>query len=179
MSRSEDTRRKWLMPMAMHVMEHGMGAASLRPLAKAAGTSDRMLIYHFGNKDALIAELLSFIAESYSVMLDQAFGKDRASSRDQCLNLLLDRIRDPQMQPFMGLWWEIVAGAARGNQSYRDAAGAIMDRLLLWLESKLPVDDPDPAAGARLMLVLVEGSLMLEGIGKGDVAKAGLSAAQL
>lgn len=50
--------KQTLLPkLAAHVLRHGLGSASLRPLAKAAGTSDRMLIYHFGSKDALVAAL--------------------------------------------------------------------------------------------------------------------------
>ena len=41
-----------------YVLEHGVAGLSLRPLAAALGTSDRMLVYHFGSKDALVAELL-------------------------------------------------------------------------------------------------------------------------
>jgi AcrR family transcriptional regulator len=41
-----------------YVLDHGLIGLSLRPLAAAVGTSDRMLIYHFGSKDALIAEVI-------------------------------------------------------------------------------------------------------------------------
>jgi len=33
------------------VLEHGLIGLSLRPLAAALGTSDRMLLYHFRDKD--------------------------------------------------------------------------------------------------------------------------------
>ena len=41
-----------------YALEHGVIGLSLRPLAAAIGTSDRMLVYHFGSRDALIAEIL-------------------------------------------------------------------------------------------------------------------------
>ncbi|NUR06176.1 MAG: TetR/AcrR family transcriptional regulator [Nocardioidaceae bacterium] len=41
-----------------HALEHGLIGLSLRPLAAALGTSDRMLLYHFGTKDDLVATLL-------------------------------------------------------------------------------------------------------------------------
>lgn len=41
-----------------YVLEHGVIGLSLRPLAAATGTSDRMLIYHFGSREALIADVL-------------------------------------------------------------------------------------------------------------------------
>jgi AcrR family transcriptional regulator len=41
-----------------HVLEHGLVGLSLRPLAAALGTSDRMLLYHFRDKDDLVSTLL-------------------------------------------------------------------------------------------------------------------------
>ncbi|MGZ8722334.1 MAG: TetR/AcrR family transcriptional regulator, partial [Aeromicrobium sp.] len=41
-----------------YVLEAGLIGLSLRPLAAAIGTSDRMLNYHFGSKDELVASVL-------------------------------------------------------------------------------------------------------------------------
>jgi AcrR family transcriptional regulator len=41
-----------------YALEHGLIGLSLRPLAEALGTSDRMLLYHFHDKDELIATIL-------------------------------------------------------------------------------------------------------------------------
>lgn len=40
-----------------HVLEYGLIGLTLRPVAKSIGTSDRMLIYHFGSRDRLVAEV--------------------------------------------------------------------------------------------------------------------------
>ncbi len=42
-----------------HVLEHGLIGLTLRPLAAAIGTSDRMLIYHFHSRDALVSEVVA------------------------------------------------------------------------------------------------------------------------
>jgi AcrR family transcriptional regulator len=41
-----------------YALEHGLIGLSLRPLAAELGTSDRMLIYHFGNRDGLVAAII-------------------------------------------------------------------------------------------------------------------------
>jgi AcrR family transcriptional regulator len=41
-----------------YVLENGLIGLSLRPLAAALGTSDRMLLYHFGTRDDLVATVL-------------------------------------------------------------------------------------------------------------------------
>ncbi len=169
-----------LLPLlASHVLAHGLGQASLRPLARAAGTSDRMLLYHFGTKEALIADLLAFLAQAYAGALDTAMGSDKAKTRAEVIGRILAQGAAPQMQPFMALWWEIVAGCARGISGYQPAAEAMMHELLGWLEGQMPVDDPDPAGGARYLLTLIEGTMMLSAVGHGDTAQDGLLAGGL
>lgn len=172
--------RESLLPLlAGHVLAHGLGQASLRPLARAAGTSDRMLLYHFGTKEALIAELLAYLARSYAGALDAALAGERALTRGQALARILKHARSEPMRPFMQLWWEIVAGAARGAEGYLPAAQAMMGELLGWLEGQMPAGDPDPAGGARYLLTLIEGTLMLDAIGHADTARAGIAAGLL
>ncbi|MFC7362479.1 TetR/AcrR family transcriptional regulator [Nocardioides astragali] len=50
--------QEWADAATDYVIRHGLIGLSLRPLAAALGTSDRMLIYRFGNKDSLVAEVL-------------------------------------------------------------------------------------------------------------------------
>jgi AcrR family transcriptional regulator len=53
------TRREELAEAATdYAIEHGLIGLSLRPLAVALGTSDRMLLYHFRDKDDLVAEIV-------------------------------------------------------------------------------------------------------------------------
>jgi AcrR family transcriptional regulator len=55
-----DHHREELLERATdYVLEHGLIGLSLRPLAAAIGTSDRMLIYHFRNRDALISAVVA------------------------------------------------------------------------------------------------------------------------
>jgi AcrR family transcriptional regulator len=55
---SSTRREEWAESATDYVLEHGLITLSLRPLAAALGTSDRMLLYHFGSKDALVADVL-------------------------------------------------------------------------------------------------------------------------
>jgi len=78
------------------------------------------------------------------------------------------------MQPFMVLWWEIVAGSARGLPGYKQAAGEMMTRQLAFLETQMPEDDPEPEAGARYLLTMIEGTLMLGAVGHAGTARDGM-----
>lgn len=57
---SRDTKRRAELAGAAtdHALEHGLIGLSLRPLAAAVGTSDRMLLYHFADKDDVVATVL-------------------------------------------------------------------------------------------------------------------------
>ena len=58
MTRGTERRDALAEAATEYVLEHGIAGLSLRPLAAALGTSDRMLVYHFGSKDALVAGVI-------------------------------------------------------------------------------------------------------------------------
>ena len=54
-----DRRQELAEAATDYVLEHGLIGLPLRPLAAAIGTSDRMLLYHFRDKDDLLATVLT------------------------------------------------------------------------------------------------------------------------
>ena len=60
MSRTADeARRAELLDRAVdYVCRHGLAELSLRPLAKAVGSSPRVLLYYFGSKERLVVEIV-------------------------------------------------------------------------------------------------------------------------
>lgn len=57
--RAMDRRAELAGQVLDYVLEHGLIGLSLRPLAAALNTSDRMLIYHFGSKERLVGAALA------------------------------------------------------------------------------------------------------------------------
>src|SRR3954468_13867652 len=55
--REPQIKRRLLDACTDYALEHGL-PDRLGPLAAAAGTSSRMLIYHFGTRDGLLPEIL-------------------------------------------------------------------------------------------------------------------------
>ncbi|KRA37846.1 MULTISPECIES: TetR/AcrR family transcriptional regulator [unclassified Nocardioides] len=51
-------RAAWAELATDYVHDHGLIGLSLRPLAAELGTSNRVLLYHFGTKDQLVADVL-------------------------------------------------------------------------------------------------------------------------
>lgn len=54
-----DRRAELLDAATDHVLGHGLIGLTLRPLAAAIGTSDRMLVYHFGSRDQLVSRIVT------------------------------------------------------------------------------------------------------------------------
>lgn len=168
MPRKKPDKATLLAQLAEYVLAHGLNTASLRPMAAAAGTSDRMLIYHFGSKDALIAELLAHLAERMAAGLEAVLPPERYTSEDALLGDIVSLMRSSAFAPYSRVWLDIVAAAAQGSSAHRDAGHAIIGYFLDWLA----VRHPDGAAGAPRTLTLIEGSMVMDAVGQASIADA-------
>lgn len=54
-----DRKQELLDALIAYLVKHGLADLSLRPMAAEAGTSARLLIFHFGTKDQLLLEVLA------------------------------------------------------------------------------------------------------------------------
>ena len=76
--RAPSARQDELLELAYrYVLAHGLADMSLRPLAKAIGSSPRVLLFLYGSKDNLIRALLER-ARSDELAAVAAFGKQAA-----------------------------------------------------------------------------------------------------
>ncbi len=121
--------------MADHILLEGLGAATLRPLAAAAGTSDRMLLYYFADKDELLTATLARIAARMTAELDDAIPIGPLRSFPELLEEVWTALSSESLKPFMHVWLDLAAGAARGLQPHLDLAGEIAEGFLAWVTS--------------------------------------------
>ena len=147
--------------MADHLLAEGLTGASLRPLAKAAGLSDRMLLYYFDDKAAAMHAALGCVVARFTAALD-AHRAPRLLPRAELERGLVDVLRDPAVWPAMQLWLEIVAAAARGDAVYGALGKTIAHGFLDWVAGQL-----DAPADAVDVLAVVEGRLVLRAVGLG------------
>ena len=167
----DDRREADIERMADHVLSEGLGAATLRPLAAAAGTSDRMLLYYFADKDELLAATLDRIATRMIAQLDGAIPAQPRLPFPELLEQVWAAMASENLRPFMPLWLDLAAGAARGFQPHRDIAGAIADGFLAWAAIRLtPENDGEPSPLAPLFMASIEGAYLLTAIGRGALA---------
>ena len=172
----DERRKDAIERMADHLLKEGLGAATLRPLAAAAGTSDRMLLYYFTDRNELLSATLHRIAERMLTRLNEAIPLERPRS----LRILLAEVRavlaSDSIKPFMDLWLDLAAGAARGIEPHSRIAGEIADGFLAWIANRLKTEvHGDQAGSAALFMTLVEGLQILEAIGRHNIADYAVS----
>lgn len=170
MARGKIVREEVLASMGAHVLQHGLNTASLRPLAEAAGTSDRMLIYHFGSKDALMSELLQYLAGRMAAGLGRALPAAPAPTLNAAMHRIVALLRSPDFAPFMRVWLDIVSSAAQGNAAHRAIGGLMIEGFYDWLRDRLPPGTPDPDTTVRAMMAAIEGIVVLDAVGQTDAA---------
>lgn len=163
-----DRRAAMLEALADHMLANGLAASSLRGLAGAAGTSDRMLLYYFRDKAELVEAALELVAARLTAILDAAAGPPR--KLETVLVAIAALMGDPRLWPYQRLFLEIASRAAAGDAFYRTVGERLGRGFLAWGAAQL--DAPDEAARARdaaRLLVLTEGMVFLRALGLDDV----------
>lgn len=126
-----DRRAELLDGATAWVLEHGLATLSLRPVAKALGTSDRMLIYWFGSRDGLLAAIAEHAGEGLSLALPVVDPAAPPPTPRAWLDHCWALFSDPLVRPGLALLFELDALGARAPGPARDAARRTADR---WVE---------------------------------------------
>lgn len=164
--------------MADHLLREGMRGASLRPLAAAAGTSDRMLLYYFADKDELIAATLNRVAARLTIMLDSAISDRALLAFPEMLTTVWHAVGSTALRPHMRLWLELAAASARDQEPHRTIANDIMNMFVRWTVDHLAADPASQRERlSALLLATIEGALFLDAIGRRDLADLAIATA--
>jgi AcrR family transcriptional regulator len=171
----DDRREAAIERMADHLLKEGLAGASLRPLAAAAGTSDRMLLYYFADKDEILAVTLERIAGRFAALLDGALPADHRMPPAVLMRIVWAASQDPGVKPFMRLWLDLVAGAAGDRPAHKAVARTIATFFRDWLVARLDLPEAERPAEAARWLGLFEGLVVLEAAGCGDLVEAAIA----
>jgi AcrR family transcriptional regulator len=155
------------------VLAHGLSASSLRPLANAAGTSDRMLLYYFADKAEIMTATLGVIAVRIMAAMEARKAPEPLPF-ERLLPIMLDAIVDEEIWPFMRVWLEIASLAANGDTFYRAVGEQLGRGFLSWGAAQIdaPTETQRQSQAAR-MLLMAEGMVVLKSIGlDGDARTA-------
>jgi AcrR family transcriptional regulator len=172
MARTENgasARERLLAAAIEHVSRHGVGEISLRQLAGALGTSHRMLLYHFGSREALLIEVIRSVEEQQRAALAQILEEEADEPPAEIMRRMWARVADPALWPNERLFFEVYAQALQGSPHALPLLDGIVDA---WVEPLAALVAPgrpeaEARAEARLGVAVVRG-LLLDLLATGD-----------
>lgn len=164
-----EQRESFLDGAVEHVLRHGVATLSLRPLAAALGTSDRMLLYYFGSREQLLVAVLEVVGERLQAQLAAALPAESVPPAD-LLRAVETALREPGADAALRLYLEVGGLASRGHEPFRTVAAAVAEGWLSWLGSRLDVAEEERAGAAAGILVLVDGLLLVRFVASDEVA---------
>ena len=157
-------RREELLESAYaYVLEHGLGDLSLRPLARAIGSSPRVLLYLFGSKDGLVQALLARARREESELLDE-LGAAEAMSLRAVAERVWEWLAAPEHRGLLVLWAESYARSLTEPEGAWSgfATATVEDWLSLLAEAQPPMERTTPRAASErtLTLAILRGALL-------------------
>ena len=109
--RAQARRRELLASVTDDLAEHGLVDFSLRRAAKAAGTTHKVLLYHFDGAEDLLREAVELLRERrLASSLAAAYAPERA----------------PTLAGRIGAVWPVLIGSGEGQRALDQALGLAM-----------------------------------------------------
>ena len=153
-------RERLLDAVIDHFGREGIGDTSLRALAQAVGSSHRMLIYHFGSREALLAEVTREVEARQRALMSATY--DEALPPLEAARAYWEQTVEATLR-YGPLFFELAAHAMQGKEH----AAALRDELIAaWLPGvtdlcrALGLPDREAETHARLALAAARGLLL-------------------
>jgi AcrR family transcriptional regulator len=162
---TSQARDRLLAAAVDQAMRGGIADMSLRELAAAIGSSHRMLLYHFGSREGLLAAVAGAVEEAQRAVVAE-WGIAPANAQR-----LWQHFSDPALWPAERLFFELYAQALLGRPGTEGfLAGAIepwVTALAPAIAKEAGLDDRTAAVEARLAVAVTRG-LLLDLLATGD-----------
>src|SRR3954449_1577312 len=105
MTSDVDAKQRLLARVVAYAEETGVTGKSLREIAQGVGTSHRMLLYHFGSREGLLAAIVAAIEAQQRAVLGEI--SQRAGSPREVMLGLWEQLTQPELLPFVRLFFEV------------------------------------------------------------------------
>ncbi|GAX56386.1 TetR/AcrR family transcriptional regulator [Streptomyces olivochromogenes] len=126
-------RRDLLDQVREYMIRNGLAELSLRPLARALSTSDRMLLYYFGTKERMVAEALALDERRPLLRARSLLGAVDAHRDPAWVRRFMEEVwqqfADPDLRAALPLYLEIMVTGLLRPDRY---APVVRDALTEW-----------------------------------------------
>ncbi|HEX5598981.1 MAG TPA: TetR/AcrR family transcriptional regulator [Micromonosporaceae bacterium] len=144
-----------------YLQQNGFSQRSLREIAAGTGTSHRMILYHFGSRDGLLAAVVGRIeAEQRAALADLT---DATDNPIEVGRLFWQRLADPALAPAERLFFEIYAQALFGQPWTQSFRASVIEAWTRPIEEQFVRQGFTPAEArrrTRLALAAIRGLLL-------------------
>ena len=125
MSRTINERRPKELRAAVvrYLTLHGLADLSLRPLARAVGSSPRVLLYYFGSKEKMVIDILAEIRRQQVA----SFGEISGATFGEGCRLTWKVMSAPDSEPLFRLFFEAYGIALRRPKLYKEFLRATVE----------------------------------------------------
>ena len=123
----KDPRGKLLNAAIDHIAARGISDLSLRELAAAIGTSHRMLIHHFGSREALWVEVIRAVEARQRALLAEVLPDPEATAGDVMRQWWI-HISDESLWANERLFFEVYGQALQGRPGTVELLDGLHDR---------------------------------------------------
>jgi len=171
MDAKSDRRAELLEKVVEALLENGAVAMSLRPLAERVGTSARLLIYHFGSKEALVGAALAEVRLHIGASLAGRAAAIKPNSLRAMVMMFWDWAIETANQRYFRLLFEVDGLAMydqfRFSETVRRANSAVWVTLIERAAGRLAEGGELFSANAALIVAALTG-LLQEFLSTGD-----------
>lgn len=153
--------------LAKYILEKGIKNASLRNMAEAVPTSNRMLLHYFKDKEEMMTEVLIHITNNFIAILESS--RSEKMSFNNLMPYLYQALKIPEITPYIRLCLELISLSANNEEPYYSIARKIGETFYVWIEKALIIEeDEDKEEQLAMAFVIIEGFVVLNSLGYED-----------
>ncbi len=139
--------------IVQYLVKHGIADLSLRPLAKAVGSSPRVLLYYFGSKEKMLVELVAEIRQRQRA----AYGEVKAATFSEACWKVWKQMSGDDSEPLFRLYFEAYGMALRHPQRYREFLRATIEDWLTFIADPIRAEGSSSAEARAFATVVLAG----------------------
>jgi AcrR family transcriptional regulator len=136
-----------------YLTQNGLADLSLRPLAKAVGSSPRVLLYYFGSKENMVIEVLAEVRRQQL----SGFGQIEGESFAEVCTLVWKKMSAADSEPYFRLFFEAYGMALRRPRLYRAFLHSTVGEWLRLIADPLRSEGVSPEKARAFATVLIAG----------------------
>ena len=173
MQQAPPPRREVLLDLTIeYMLKHGVADLSLRPLAAKVGSKARLLIYHFGSKDALVSEAMIVVRDRVQKAFAAMVENGQGHTASQIIRAFWRWTTSKQHERYLRLFFEVHGLALQKPERYgRYLEGAVTS----WVEMMAAVLPSRMSLAKRRALATLAVStvvgLLLDYLTSGDIKR--------